>query len=235
VVIAIAYAIENPLYPAEIEPPGHTHAFDIYCLPFDHGASGVPAVAFAKLRESLRPVEVVGLIALSVLLTIGFVLRRIDGRFHVEEWLEREPEPTRQPGAKLDMPVPAPVLGLVGLTALVVFSIVGCYMYYPSPIETFEEMNILRAEVLSAATSGNNKHASHFIPVWDDWTRKLQVGSILRGGANSPYRRIKTKVFRDRLEMLKHAIEDDDKDEIREYTWAVQNAYGRMRRVYLGG
>ena len=34
VVIAIAYAIENPLFPDEIEPPGHTHAFDIYCRPF---------------------------------------------------------------------------------------------------------------------------------------------------------------------------------------------------------
>ena len=35
VVLALAYAIENPLYPSEIEPPGHTHAFDIYCRPFD--------------------------------------------------------------------------------------------------------------------------------------------------------------------------------------------------------
>ena len=30
----IAYAIENPLFPSEIDPPGHTHAFDIYCRPF---------------------------------------------------------------------------------------------------------------------------------------------------------------------------------------------------------
>ena len=46
---------------------------------------------------------------------------------------------------------------------------------------------------------------------------------------------MKTKVFRDRLEFLKHAIEDDDKDEIQEYIWAVQKAYSRMRRAYLGG
>ena len=37
VVLALAYAIENPLFPSEIEPPGHTHAFDIYCRPFDAG------------------------------------------------------------------------------------------------------------------------------------------------------------------------------------------------------
>jgi hypothetical protein len=108
-------------------------------------------------------------------------------------------------------------------------------MYYPSPHETFEEMRIVRAEVLTAANSGNKKHAAHFIPVWDEWTRKLQVGAFLREGTNRPYRRMKTKVFRDRLEFLKHAIEDDDKEEIREYSAAVQNAYNRMRRVYLGG
>jgi hypothetical protein len=96
-------------------------------------------------------------------------------------------------------------------------------------------MAIVKAEVLTAASSANRKHATHFIPVWDEWTRKLQVGAFLREGANGPYRRMKTKVFRDRLEMLKHAVEDDDKDEIREYSTAVQNAYGRMRRVYLGG
>jgi hypothetical protein len=46
---------------------------------------------------------------------------------------------------------------------------------------------------------------------------------------------MKTKIFRDRLEFLKHAVEDNDKDEIREYSTAVQQAYSRMRRVYLGG
>ena len=235
VVIAIAYAIENPLFPNEIEPPGHTHAFDIYCRPFDAGASGLPATVLAKLKENLQPVERVGMIVLASLFALGLTLRALDRRWRIEDWLERVPEQPSAQAGKLDMTVPAAALGLVGLLGLVVFSIVGCYMYYPSPHETFEEMRIIRAEVLTAATSGNKKHAAHFIPVWDEWTRKLQVGAFLREGSNSPYRRMKTKVFRDRLEFLKHAIEDDDKDEIREYSAAVQNAYSRMRRVYLGG
>jgi uncharacterized membrane protein YraQ (UPF0718 family) len=235
VVIAIAYAIENPLFPDEIEPPGHTHAFDIYCRPFDVGTSGLPAVVLAKLKESLQPVERVGMIVLGALLALGLTLRALDRRWHIEDWLERVPEPSTRPAGKLDVAVPAAALGMVGLLGLVVFSIVGCYMYYPSPRETFEEMHIIRAEVLTAASSGNKKHAAHFIPVWDEWTRKLQVGAFLREGSNRPYRRMKTKVFRDRLEFLKHAIEDDDKLEIREYSAAVQNAYSRMRRVYLGG
>ena len=189
----------------------------------------------AKLKESLQPVERVGMIVLASLFALGLTLRALDRRWRIEDWLERAPEQSTVPARKLDRAVPAAVLGMVGLLGLVVFSIVGCYMYYPSPHETFEEMRIVRAEVLTAASSGNKKHAAHFIPVWDEWTRKLQVGAFLREGSNSPYRRMKTKVFRDRLEFLKHAIEDDDKDEIREYSAAVQNAYSRMRRVYLGG
>ncbi len=61
------------------------------------------------------------------------------------------------------------------------------------------------------------------------------MGAFLREGSNSLYRRMKTKVFRDRLEFLKQAIEDDDKDEIRDYSAAVQNSYSLMRLVYLGG
>jgi hypothetical protein len=235
VVIAIAYAIENPLYPDEIEPPGHTHAFDIYCRPFDAGASDLPAAVAAKLKENLQPVERVGMIILGSLFALGMTLRVLDRRWRIEDWLERVPEPSSGPAGRLDVTVPGATLGLVGLAGLVVFSVIGCYMYYPSPRETFEEMQILKAEVLTAASSGNQKHAAHFIPVWDEWTRRLQVGAFLREGSNRPYRRMKTKVFRDRLEFLKHAIEDDDKVEIRQYSASVQNAYNRMRRVYLGG
>jgi hypothetical protein len=98
----------------------------------------------------------------------------------------------------------------------------------------FEEMSILRAEVLSAALTGDKKHAEHFIPAWVDWTRRLQVGVFLREGTLSPYRRMKAKVFRDRLEFLKHAIEEEDQEEARGLVTQVRSAYGRMRQAYTG-
>jgi hypothetical protein len=44
---------------------------------------------------------------------------------------------------------------------------------------------------------------------------------------------MKAKVFRDRLEFLKHAVEEGDREESREYVQAVDRAYRRMRQVYL--
>jgi uncharacterized protein len=232
VVLALAYAIENPLYPREIEPAGHTHAFDIYCRPFQADQSNLASTALAKLREDLQPFERFGLNIVVTLAAIGVVLRLVDRRWHIEDWLERSPQTTASSGW-INVSVPAPVLGGVALAALVAFSVVGCYAYYPAPREIFEEMTILKAEVLSAALSGNRKHAEHFLPIWDDWTRRLQVGIFLREGSVSPYRRMKAKVFRDRLEFLKHAIQEDDKAELREYVGHVSKAYGRMRVAYL--
>jgi uncharacterized protein len=234
VVLSLSYTIENPLHPSEIQPPGHTHAFDIYCRPFQAGQRNLPATVFAKLKEDLHPFERVGMTLLAGLAMMGLTLRTLDRRWRIEDWLERSPEPTDRAESRLDVALPAPVLGAIALAGLVVLSGVGCYAYYPAPEETFKEMSILRAEVLTAATSGNAKHALHFIPIWDDWTRRLQVGAFLRRGTLSPYRRMKAKVFRDRLEFLKHAVEEGDREESREYVQAVDRAYHRMRQVFLG-
>ena len=64
---------------------------------------------------------------------------------------------------------------------LVAFSDRRLFRILPGAEEVFEEMYILRGEVLAAALSGNSKHAEHFIPIWDDWTHRLQVGVFLRG------------------------------------------------------
>jgi hypothetical protein len=235
VVLGLAYAIEGPLYPSEIEPPGHTHAFDIYCRPFDAGISSTLApLVLAKLKESLDPVGRVGLIVLATLAVLGLTLRVLDRRWHIEDWLERPSEPTgRSPGWH-NVSIPPAGMGGIALVGLVVFSIVGCYAYYPAPREVFDEMTILKGEVLTAALSGDQKHAAHFIPVWDDWTRRLQVGTFIREGRLGPYRRMKAKVFRDRLELLKHAVEEGDREEARAFVGEVSKAYSRMRQTYLG-
>jgi uncharacterized protein len=233
VVLGLAYAVENPLYPSEIEPPGHTHAFDIYCQPFQAGTPDLPRAVLARLAEDINPYERVGLIVLAAIAGLGAILKVLDRYFRVEEWLERAPGVPSENRGLLGAHVSAPMLGGVALAGVVALSVVGCFAYYPGPKEVFEEMYILRGEVLTAANSGNAKHAEHYIPVWDDWTRRLQVGIFLREGSLSAYRRIKTKVFRDRLEFLKHAVEEGDRDETREYVGLVDRAYRRMRLAYL--
>src|SRR5262249_28152075 len=159
-----------------VEPAGHTHAFDIYCGPFADGTSDLPQTVVSKLKENVQPFERVGLIVLGSLASVGLALRALDRHWRVEDWLQRSHNPAQAATSRFDVSVPAPVLGGAGLVLLFGLSLVGCYAYYPSSDEVFEEMRILRGEVLTAALSGNQKHAGHFIPIWDDWTRRLQVG-----------------------------------------------------------
>jgi hypothetical protein len=66
-VITFSYGIERPLYPTDIEPANHTHAFDIFCQPFSPGLpppNGYPAEiwrrsgdGFGRKRNCMKSLE----------------------------------------------------------------------------------------------------------------------------------------------------------------------------------
>jgi hypothetical protein len=181
------------------------------------------------LGEKLAAHEMVALALAASLAIAGLILARIDPkRENVEAWLQREPE--TQP--KYDLVIPGPVLGAIALIGLVAISVFGCYLYYPPPAEIFEEMRLINGEVVTAATSQDWDTALYWIPIYDDWTRKLQVSVVLRGGELSDYRRMKADVFRDKLELLEHELEDHEIEPAREMGLAVNRAYRRLRVAY---
>lgn len=58
VVLALAYGVDQPLFPKDIEPADHTHVFDIYCQPF----SGQLNTSYfeakgLKLQRDISPFE----------------------------------------------------------------------------------------------------------------------------------------------------------------------------------
>ncbi|MGE0758188.1 MAG: permease, partial [Pirellulaceae bacterium] len=231
VVIALSYGVDQPLYPHGVEPAGHTHAFDIYCCPFPDGTTASIEAVVGTLREKLAPHELVALGLAGALLVVGLALRRWDPRGKkVEAWLERAPDVR----PRYDVVIPGPVLGLVALVGLIAASVFGCYLYYPPPSEIFEEMRLIHVEVAAAATSQDWDTALYWIPIFDDWTRKLQVSVVLRGGDLTDYHRMKAAVLRDKLELLEHEVEDREVEEARKLALAVNRAYRRMRAAFEG-
>lgn len=230
VVVLLSYGVDRPLYPQGVEPAGHTHAFDIYCSPFSDGAQATLGTVTGTLTEKIAPHEIVSLALAGCLVLAGVVIQVVDPRREkIEPWLEREPDVRQQ----YDIILPGPVLGGIALLGLVAMSVFGCYLYYPPPSEIFEEMRIINTEVASAASSQDWDTALYWIPVYDDWTRKLQVSMFLRGEELTPYRRAKSNILRDKLELLEHEVEDQEVEESREIGMAVARAFGRMRTAYL--
>lgn len=232
-VIGLAYLMDAPLTPTNVEPAGHTHAFDIYCCPFQPGDGSLKLVARA-LGDEVLPHEIKALAALLVIGLAGLALRRLDNRWNIEQWLERQPDPADSPArSRFDITIPGPALGFIALLGLVGFSAAACYTYYPPAEQIFKDLSFVKAEVLSAATSGNAEHAEYFIPLYQDWIRRLQVSTYLREGRLSSYQRMKARVLIDKIERLKHAVEENDPNEVRHHFTAVSTAHARMRASFL--
>ena len=232
VVVGLAYGVDKPLYPAGVDPADHTHAFDVYCRPYQPGSvPSVPTATFNKLTRDVHPYE---WYALSVFLAValsGAMLNLVDRKGRIEQWLERE-QTADSATSKYDVVIPGPVLGGVALVGLIVISGVGCYAYYPDPNETLEEMQIVHAEALSAAISGDFNHSCYWIERFDDWSRRLEVGTYLRDWQLSDYHRMKGQLLRQNLELLEHEIRDQDREAAGKLAIATSISFTRLRRAY---
>jgi hypothetical protein len=241
VVLVLSYGIERPLYPRDIEPSNHTHAFDIYCRPFSAGTpppDGYAAEIWRRigLQALENPHELAGSAALLSLVLVGLGLKWLDKRRVIESWLnQRSAASETAPRLAWDIVVPGPVLGVAGLLVVIAASIVGCYAYYPAADESLEELRLANIEVLSAALGGNRQHALHWIPISESWLRRLQVGTYLRTGSLSDYRRMKARICRDKLELLEHMVDGGDAPEdIRKQVNATSQAFRRLNDAYRG-
>jgi uncharacterized membrane protein YraQ (UPF0718 family) len=231
--VALGSVVERPLYFA-LKEEYHTHAFDDFAAPFP---SGLGAEArdrvLLKLKERIQVHETASLGALALLGLLGTMLRLLGDRLPIDAYLERSRPQSDASVRYWNRPIPAPLLGCLALAGLVVFAGVGAYVYYPDPETIFNEMTQIRAQALTAVLSGNKDEAVRMIRRWDDLTRKLQVGVILRKGSLDEEARQCAEDLREKLEDVRDALNDGKDAEAKTLAFAVQQAYVNCRTVYL--
>jgi uncharacterized membrane protein YraQ (UPF0718 family) len=212
IVVAIAYSINRPLIPPGVEPAGHTHAFDIYTNPIQSMGSVPKSYFWQVMVKDLDIGEQFSLGVLAMLAALGLALRWMS----IDETLLVSKFSASSTGGESETVLPAydrivspKLVGGVMIGGLIVLSVVMCYGYYPPPRETLKEIAIARAECLSAANSGQTEHAAYWLEIWDDWSRRLEVGTFLRNGEVRPYQRMQGYLIRKKLELLEHELEHD--------------------------
>lgn len=220
VVLGVAYAIDRPLIPPGVEPAGHTHTFDVYTNPLHSGdALSLNMVWNAIVKNlSIFDAATVSLIALIV---IGGAISRTLTRNYCDSLLESDTRslgdaagPVAQiVGTGLNRHVSSRTVGLTCLAGLIAFSIVGCYAYYPDPSEVLEEMRLARVEVLSGVASHDYDRVLHWIPILEEWSRKLEVGYAMRNFELRPYQQMQAYLLRKKLESLEHELEHELEEE----------------------
>jgi uncharacterized protein len=228
--LGMAYALDKPLHPRDVDPADHTHAFDIYCSPFHSSETNLTLQAWQRLQDRATVFDVLPAAALGVLVATGVALRLADPTQRIEAWLvSRE---ATQRSSSYDVAIPAPLVGAAVLIGVVALSVVGCYSYYPEQSEVFAEMQIIQAEAIFAARQGDVLLTDNYIGMWDKWSRRLEVGVYLRERRLTRYQQIKGRIFRQKLELLRHEVEDGDKAAASELTRQVLDAYYRLKRAY---
>lgn len=206
-VMGIAYAINQPLIPPGVEPAGHTHAFDIYTTPIPPSVPADFGLVSELISKSVALPEMIGFGILACLLLAGIGLR-VFGIAEKKGTVAGNQEVANSE-LGFDRIVSPQVVGATMLCGLIALSIVMCYGYYPGPEETLEEIRVARAETLTAAGSGQIEHALHWLGIWDDWSRRLEVGTYIRKFEVRPYQRMQGYLIRKKLELLEHELEHD--------------------------
>ncbi|MDG2221404.1 MAG: permease [Rubripirellula sp.] len=233
IVLAISYGINQPLMPPGVTPAGHTHAFDIYANPLSAYQQNLWQTSKEAVVKQSSIAGVVALAALAGLILVGIVARifRFDeSRLAVEDAMHGE----ELSGGRFDIIVPPRVIGATMLAGLIGLSVVACYAYYPSPDECLEEIALARVECLSAANSGDVEHALFWLPVWEEWSRRLEVGTFLRYGEVRRYQSMQGYLIRKKLETLEHELEHDpyEPDEVRAVVESVMATNIRWVRSF---
>lgn len=228
IVLGIAYCINKPLMPSGVEPAGHTHAFDIYTNPISAAHHGLWATAKESLVKQVDLAGWVALAGLGMLVIVGTTLRVL-GVDEEKLVTSAGNTDTLSRRTNFDVVVPRKVIGATLLSGLVAMSVVACYAYYPPPNECLEEIALARAECLSAANSGDPEHALFWLPIWEEWSRRLEVGTFLRRGEVRRYQSMQGYLVRKKLELLEHELEHDpyEPEEVRAVVRSLLATNGR--------
>jgi uncharacterized protein len=229
--LVLAYAAERPLYFAQ-EEASHTHAFDEWTSPFVGGSQPDWQLVRDGLVQKVGVLELATLSGLALLLVVGVLVHKFDPRGRLEAFFAKQPPPSDRPVSVWNRDVPGPVLGLLALLALVVFSVVALYIYYPAPEEAFDEIFRVRANAVVAVNTGHKEEAIRQIQHWDLLTRKLQVGVFIRTGKMEAEVAQVTEDLRERLEEVRDALLAGNLSEAKEMLPKLEEAYRRCRAAY---
>ena len=228
--IALAYAIDKPLIPKGVDPAGHTHAFDVYTNPFSSTSADLYDIAEQRGKDFWKKNEFGGTYLLLAMIVVGafsFLASRI---FDVEAWLLKE----AKSNSSLEIVIPGWILGVVSVCGLVITSVVGCYLYYPTPEDLLNnQLSVINTDAVISAKTKQWEAAEKWIPYADDLSRRLEVGVFLRKGSVDEFQSANAKLYREKLDELKAMVDSRNETHINEKAMEVSTAYQKLREAFL--
>ena len=89
-------------------------------------------------------------------------------------------------------------------------------------------LSIVNTEAVLTSKNKDWEAAEKWIGYSDDLSRRLEVGVFLRNGSVGEFQSTKAKLYREKLDRLKVAVDSRNPDQIEDLAMDVSNAYLRM-------
>ena len=226
--IALAYAVDKPLYPKGVEPAGHSHAFDVYTHPFHMNEPEMAESAKFRMLEFWKANELGATSILGGLILFGLIVNLV-GPKKIEAWFHSE---SPRKSGSYDIYVPDWILGATAVISLIVASVAGTFLYYPDAEELLPDLAVINTECVLSSRTKNWEAAMKWIAYADDLSRRLEVGVFLRHGEVDPFKSAKAKTYREKLDILKHAVEEQNEAEIEDIAMDVAKSYQRLSNAF---
>lgn len=226
--VVFAYAMDKPLYPEGVAPQGHTHAFDIYTHPYPATEGEYLNKAIAEIKQDYEDRGFSGSYFLVLLVVVGVGFNLVGRVWDLAGWYQQK----RETQSKLDITLPSWLIGVVACVGLVVLSVVGTYVYYPDSKTVLGDLSMINAECVVAAKTGEPETVSKLAVYCDDLSRRLEVGTLLRTGGLSEFKRAKAKVYRDKLNLVRDNIAVGQTSNIDSEAMDLHRAFQQMRKAF---
>ena len=231
-ILGLAHLAEPALYDTRKVESDHTHAFDDYSSPFRGRHSDLPLLVRQKLAERFQPLEQASVSTLAALVILGSLVRPRHREDAIERWLTTRPPASTTAVPWWNRTIPGPVLGAIVIAGLVVFSVIGAYVYYPPPEQVFAHLSQVRANAVVAVRLGSRDEAIRDLELMDLLTRKLQVGVYIRTGGLPAEARKAADDLREAIEDLRDLLLAGKLDQGKERLKVIEDQYQACRRAY---
>ncbi len=228
ITLALAYLVDKPLYPAGASPSGHTHAFDVYTHPYYPEQANLWSKARGDIQEYRNGNDFGNTYLLAAIAVLGILGWLLDRAFGLDQWLLRSVGDK----PKYDRYLSGGIIATVVIAGLVGMSIFGAYLFYLPPNELLKDLDMRTADCVTSATSEDWEAVERLVPICDDMSRRLEIGVLLRAGSVSEMQVESAKLYRDRLDELRDAIEDGEYSNTRSMAMDVFNSYRDMKKMF---
>ena len=105
-------------------------------------------------------------------------------------------------------------------------------IYRAGSLEALATMDIINTECVLDSRNQKWETAEKWIHMSDDLSRRLEIGVFLRIGKVDEFQSTTAQLYREKLDELKHAVDDKDASRSRLHATDVQNAYSRMKKAF---